>query len=529
MQQGDSTLKDDSNAGDISRGLTDVEVLITAEEAYPEMERAFLAAKSEIWAGYRVFDLATKLRSPEGQAIGETWFDLIVHVLERGVAVRMVLSDFDPIVGPKLHRASWRARRAFIAAAEVAGPKADLRVINASHSARMGWLPRVLLWPRTLREVSRLARSLNALSAEERAKRIECSPGLRPWLNTDAGGTLSARKFPPPPLVPGTHHQKLAVFDRDLLCIGGLDLDERRYDNKDHSRARDETWHDVQVLCRGPVVAEAQGHLEQFLGAVANKTPPSKTRHLLRTLSRRRKIQIPFLGPRPLVDELYQAHLDHISQAQQLIYFETQFFRDLRIAEALARAADTRPDLGLIVVLPAAPEDVAFDGNTSSDARFGEYQQASCVQTVRNAFGPRVGLFSPARPLRMTGSGRDTLHKSPIIYVHAKVSIFDDKAAIVSSANLNARSLSWDTEAGVTLDKPSDVTGLRQRVFQHWLWPNAPEDYFDPVCAVARWRALAQSNAEAEPSRRKGFLLPHDSAPAEDFGRRLPGVPHALV
>lgn len=79
-----------------------VSIFVTAAEAYPALERAFLAAESEISAGFRVFDLRTGLRSPEGQAIGATWFQLIVHTLKRGVANSIVLSDFDPIARPVL-------------------------------------------------------------------------------------------------------------------------------------------------------------------------------------------------------------------------------------------------------------------------------------------------------------------------------------------------------------------------------------------------------------------------------------------
>ena len=80
------------------------------------MERAFLGAKKEAWASFRGFDLSTRLRSKEARAFGTTWFDLIVHVLKRGVALNFVLADFDPILAPELHCASWRSRRAFVAA-----------------------------------------------------------------------------------------------------------------------------------------------------------------------------------------------------------------------------------------------------------------------------------------------------------------------------------------------------------------------------------------------------------------------------
>lgn len=522
-------LMDPKQSCDPTAAVQDVRVLITAEEVYPAMEKAFLEAETEIWAGYRVFDLETKLRTNAGRAIGETWFDLIVHVLEKGVALNMVLSDFDPIVGSELHCHSWRARRAFIAAGELAGPDAKLNVVNAAHSSRVGLLPRLLLWPRMIKEVRRHAKDLNAAPTPARGRRLECSPGIRPWLTTEVGGRLTARKRRPPPLIPGTHHQKIAVFDRSLLCIGGLDLDERRYDDKGHHRRRDETWHDVQVMCRGSVAEDAQRHLESFLHVVAGTRKPEPGGALLRTLSKRRSIEAPFLSPQPLISELAEAHFDAIKRATDLIYLETQFFRDRGIADALANAANRKPDLGLILIVPGAPEDVAFDGATSSDARFGEYLQAKCVAQVSDAFEQRAAVCSPVRPITSSGSGRDTLCGSPIIYVHAKVSVFDEDKAIVSSANLNGRSLYWDTEAGVALERSREVSSLRARCFRHWLGDDVTSEFEANKTAAQAWHARAKKNADAAPHERKGFLVPHDPRPARAFGRYLPGMPDALV
>ncbi|MFZ1346585.1 MAG: phospholipase, partial [Tabrizicola sp.] len=124
-----------------------VEILVTAAEAYPALERAFLSARAEILAGFRVFDLKTRLRSPEALVIGQTWFDLVIHTLRRGVAIRIVLSDFDPVARPRLHRATWRTVRMFWAAAELAGPGARLVVVPSTHSAVAGIWPRLLFWP----------------------------------------------------------------------------------------------------------------------------------------------------------------------------------------------------------------------------------------------------------------------------------------------------------------------------------------------------------------------------------------------
>ena len=138
-----------------------VRVLLTAAEAYPAFEQAFLAARREIWAGFRIFDPTTALRSPEAKAVGDTWFDLIVHTLKRGVAINMIISDFDPVAWSEGHRATWRSMRIFVAAAEIAGPKARLKLIPAMHPARTGMFPRLLFWPMILKKLKATAQRLN--------------------------------------------------------------------------------------------------------------------------------------------------------------------------------------------------------------------------------------------------------------------------------------------------------------------------------------------------------------------------------
>jgi phospholipase D1/2 len=509
--------------------LQDVQVLITAEEAYPEMERAFLQAETEIWGGYRVFDLSTRLRSDAARRIGHDWFDLVVHTLERGVHIHMTLSDFDPILGRALHSESWKARRAFIAAREVAGPDAKLTVVNAMHSARVGWPVRVALWPRLLKEIKEHCHDLNTMDEGRRDKLLETSPGLREYTYEDKSGQMRPRRFPPPRLAPGTHHQKIAVFDRKLLCVGGLDLDERRYDDKGHHRRRDETWHDIQLLVRGPVVADAQRHLETFLDVVHANTEPDDGGRLLRTLSARRRHGSRFLAPDQKTHTLADAHHALIRNTRQLLYFETQFFRDRRLARALSERARENPDLTMILVMPAAPETAAFGDPTSSDVRYGEWLQTKCVDMISKAFGDRLTLVSPVRPTTLESEGRDTLCGSPIIYVHAKVSVFDEDRAIVSSANLNGRSLYWDTEAGVMLDSDTHVKYLRRRMFRHWLGETPGEEYYALETAAKLWRELAEQNATCAPDARTGFMVPYDVEPARKLGRPLPGVPAEMV
>jgi phosphatidylserine/phosphatidylglycerophosphate/cardiolipin synthase-like enzyme len=501
--------------------------LLTAAEAYPALEAAFLAAETEIWASFLVFDPSTQLRSEQGLAVGHTWFDLIVDTLKRGVHMNIVVSDFDPVGAPRLHRASWRSVRMFIAAAELAGSK-RLTVTAALHPGEASLPLRLLAATLAVQRRRKVKKWLFSLSESRRRAAVRDMPGLARALGLVR--TLPKDLSPAGRFWPCTHHQKMAVFDRKLLYIGGLDLNDRRYDTPDHDQPGSETWHDIQIMTDGPAVTEAQAHLETFLEVVAGSQPPQPARHLLRTISRPRRRSRIIGGIETVVDDLFQAHLSEIGRAERLIYLETQYFRDVRVARALAARARAVPELALILILPAAPDDVAFEGNTGLDARYGEFLQARCIRILRKAFGPRLFVGGPAqpRPARKE-KGRAKLLAAPIIYVHAKLSIFDDNAAIVSSANLNARSFCRDTEAGIRISRAPEVSDLRQRAMAHWLPASAGRAPHDPATAVAAWTELAAANARRSPAKRDGFLLPYDLGAAESFGRNIPVIPDDMV
>jgi phosphatidylserine/phosphatidylglycerophosphate/cardiolipin synthase-like enzyme len=515
----------------------DVTVHLTAAEAYPALEEAFLNAETEIWASFLVFDLQTRLRSKAAQTIGETWFDLLVHVLRRGVLVNFVISDVDPIGRPEMHRDATRSLRRFCAAAEIAGPKTRLKVAAARHPACTGAGIRLLIWPYIQKKLRAQAKQLNNMPPAHRSAALRDLPGLVPYLRARPDGSLAPRLRVLPSLFPAVHHQKMAVIDRRLLYIGGLDLDESRYDTPEHQRPGSQTWHDLQLMMTGPAVAEAQTHLEEFRAVANGDTPPSPHRHVLTTISSKRAFDTFCFGPKRSVFQIRTAHTALAQQATQLIYLETQYFRDRRFAKDLAARAKVEPNLTMILILPAAPDDVAFEGNRSPDARFGEFTQARSLKIIRRAFGPRLFVGSPAQSRRApapderkpNSERRDQLMNAPLVYVHAKVSIFDDAAAIVSSANLNGRSFFWDTEAGVHLSERCDVENLRQRVMAHWLPKSAgPAAYALPT-AAASWAKIARHNARMPPEAREGFLLPHDFAAAEAFGHDLPFVPDEMV
>jgi phospholipase D1/2 len=508
----------------------DCRVLITAGEAYPAFERAVLGARRRIVAGFRIFDLSTRLRSPEARAIGEDWFDLLLHKVEQGVRFRLLLSDFEPVYGTELHGGTWRSVRAAMALRELASDPSLVDVHASLHPAGVGLVPRLLLMPRVTGSLRRHLRELAGMDEAQRETFLLRHPHLSSMFLRGAK-KLRPRRWPLPPLWPVTHHQKAAAIDGTWLYVGGLDLDERRWDTKRHRRPAAETWQDVQLLLRDPAGAAAlETHLETLPAVIrGDAAPPDLGGRLLRTLSARRRREMMTLSPEPLRAEILDEILRGIAGARRLIYLETQFLRDRGVAKALARAARENPDLTLIAIIPSAPEDVAFEGATREDARYGEWLQWRCVRRLRRAFRGRVFIGAPARPVTAQGRGRAVLFGAPIIYVHSKVSIFDDDLAIVGSANLNGRSLHWDTELAVALRGADRVRPVRERLMRHLVGDAAPAECLDPETAVHAWQRLALANVQRRPEERQGFLLPYLSRPARRFGRKLPAIPEEMV
>ena len=537
MRTTDTSTLDDTNRTETTSGdsiVQDLEIAITAGEAYPKLEQAFLNAKQEISCSFRVFDFCTRLRSEDARKIGETWFDLMEHTLDRGIKVRLVISDFDPVAAPNLHQNTWRTCRQVAALQELSDSAHNLTYIGALHNAAIGPFPRLLFAPLVRRKLSEIRQLWNNMTHPQRSRFRDETPRLRDIIHPEKDGEL--RMFPRRvTLVPATHHQKIAVFDRRYVSIGGLDVNERRYDTRSHDRAAERTWHDVQAFATGPIAETVARHLDTFLDNVAGETSPKpRADNFLRTISKVRLRNLWRVAPETLVDELCQQHLDNIAKAENFIYLETQFLRHVPIARALARRAGECPSLRILLVLPAAPEDVAFSGNWGLDARYGEALQTRCVSILSRGFGRhRMAIASPVqpRPDHEDHDGRATLRQAPLIYVHSKVSIFDDTRGIVSSGNLNGRSMKWDTEAGLHLTDPDQVAHLRSRVMGHWL----PKDlanrdrFFDTKQGFESWKTLIEGNSNLPPKSRRGFLVSYDSDAARDAAVTVPGLPEEAV
>ena len=156
------------------------------------------------------------------------------------------------------------------------------------------------------------------------------------------------------------------------------------------------------------------------------------------------------------VDEIRRLTLESIAQARQAIYLENQYFTSPLVTDALAKRL-AEPDGPEVVLITTGQAPSWFDRLTMDRVR------GAMLARLRAAdrFG-RLRAFSPR-----TSGGRE-------IIVHSKCSIFDDLVLRVGSANLNNRSLGFDSECELGLEAHSiaaraGVERLRDRLVGHFL------------------------------------------------------------
>ena len=536
--------------------------LIEASSAYPALDKLAIDARTSMWFAFRIFDPETPLYHPESQALGlSCWGELIAYKLDRGVQFRLLLTDFDPVVGDGLHEDAWRTVTALYNRKASSSAAWDIQVCPALHEARAGYYVRMLLAPAIYARINAKRHALNALPADERRDTFEYLRGYHRYLRLAGSGRVKWRsKLVLPGVHPVTHHHKVAVFDNEKVVLGGLDVNERRYDDPTHDRASIDTWHDISLTVTGAAathvaryiasiwnldykaasrrMAQARKRCPRIFGNVTaplkplnapevNDTETGDTpMQIIRTASRNRGKFGFRMRPGTVNSGIEDAHFALINEAKTLLYIETQFFRHKPLAEALAARARECETLRLIMLLPAAPEEIAFDDENGLDFRFGERLQADCIEIVREAFGDRALFVCPALRAHKDSKGRDVVNDAPIIYVHAKVAIADDAWAIVGSANLNGRSLKWDSELGL-LWQGDSAGDLRKRLATDWIDAEAADTPLDQVHEL--WQRVATENTTRPGASRRGFILPYCHSEADAMGVTIPLLPPEIV
>lgn len=445
-----------------------VRVILTSNEANEAFERAFLQARSEVWAAFNYFDPDLELISPPGTRIGRSWSALIAATLRRGVHLHLFLPDADPFLAPAAHRANHASARRLQAEATALGVPNLLDIRILTHPARHGPLTYGTEWGRRRAAIAPELALLAAAEPGARLRALGDMPGLAPYLGAAADGTkMALRALAHPPLAAARHHHQLLVADRHLLLVGGP------------GASTDPRGYGLRLMREGPSAADAQAHLEHFAAATAGQEDPGTQRHLLRTLSRRggrlRR------GPTwPLRQDIATAHVALARRAEDLIYIETRAFTDPELAAELAAVGRARPDLGLIMMLPEAPPaDPAA--------------QAQMLAQLVRAFGPRFFAGQMMGPLCQGGQ---------------RLTLFDRRAALVTSADLTPEALYRDTEAGLYVRTPREVNEIGSRAMAYWLMPQHAAAPVGGPATVALWRARAEQQQDRGDRRMRPYPLP---------------------
>ena len=271
-----------------------------------------------------------------------------------------------------------------------------------------------------------------------------------------------------------SHHQKIVVIDDCLAACGGIDISSRRWDTAEHLDGDTRRtgpdgkpympWHDATMLMRGDVAKDlSELGRERWKIATKQELDPIEEceddwpedldagfENVDIAIARTRAAY----DDMPEVREVEALFIDMICAAKRFIYFENQYFTSGKIAAAIAQRM-SEPDPPEIVLVMARTADGWLEQKAMDGAR-GKLTAA----IGRVDKGNRFRVYIP-----VTKGGED-------IYVHAKISIVDDRLLRVGSSNLNNRSQGLDSECDVIIDAalPANAdTGAAMTALRHRL------------------------------------------------------------
>lgn len=258
----------------------------------------------------------------------------------------------------------------------------------------------------------------------------------------------------------GSQHQKVVVIDDCVAFVGGLDLTNSRWDTQDHTPGdpRRSTpsgepyapFHDVQMMVDGEAAAALGGLArERWQRATGRVLPP---RRLVRDdpwppgvkpeltdvevgIARTQPRHLEY----PEVQEVKRLYLDAIAAARRSIYIENQYLTAPAIVDLLAQRL--REETG--------PEMVIL-----SRLKGGGWLEESTMTVLRGQMIERLRAADLHGRLRVCYPHREGLGEQ-CINLHSKLMMVDDRFLRVGSANLNNRSMGYDSECDLAIEADS--------------------------------------------------------------------------
>jgi phosphatidylserine/phosphatidylglycerophosphate/cardiolipin synthase-like enzyme len=278
------------------------------------------------------------------------------------------------------------------------------------------------------------------------------------------------------------HHQKMIIVDDAVAFCGGGDIAPDRWDTPRHldddpRRARTpsdtrqfDSRHEVMAIVDGePAAALGELFRERWRRAtgevLAQSPPPPPVAWPDGVSPVFRKVDVgvsrtsaPWRGFQA-IREGEALTFASIALARRCIYLENQYFTSPIVAEALAARLE-EPDGPEVILVSTEHSPSYFDQMTMDRTRAG------FIRRLKTA--DRHGRFHAYCPVTTLGR---------VIIVHAKLAIIDDWMLRVGSANMNNRSMGFDTECDLTLDASKanegasrvEIGNIRTTLLAHWL------------------------------------------------------------
>lgn len=257
-----------------------------------------------------------------------------------------------------------------------------------------------------------------------------------------------------------SQHQKIVVIDDKIAFVGGLDLTIRRWDTRAHRHDDPlrvdpggvpyKPFHDIQMMVDGDA-ARALGELarERWRRATGKTLAPTARDDYDPWPAQCRvdvgDVDVAIARTEPQyqsyaeVCEVKQLYLDMIAAAQRCIYIENQYFTAASTTAALAARLRAPDAPEIVIVLPRG------NGGWLEESTMG-LLRARAMRELKQAdrYG-RLRFYYAAM--------RDV--PDSYIQIHSKVTIVDDRVLRIGSANLNNRSMGFDSECDLAIEGKS--------------------------------------------------------------------------
>lgn len=255
----------------------------------------------------------------------------------------------------------------------------------------------------------------------------------------------------------GSHHQKAVVIDDRVAFVGGLDLTSGRWDTQRH--AADEPYrnsptgryqgpfHDVQMIadgdlaravgdeCRRRWTARTSEKLTRPTDIGGDDPWPDHVEPAWRNIDIGVARTIPKTISRDQRREILALYLDAIARAKQTIYLENQFLTAEPVAEALERRLAEADGPEVVIIT---------QWSTSS------WLEEQVMGIRRHQFLARLENADEHGRLRAMAPCIPDLDLDAY-NLHSKILVVDDCHVQIGSANVNNRSMGYDTEMDLAL------------------------------------------------------------------------------